>query len=605
MAKARGSSSSDDSASFFFLLAILLVIVVPWSLLLLWSLLFPGRAEVAKRFPTHTEHGLRVRSCQTEEMAKKRDAQIRRLQSRLLFCTRGFFFRVAVLLLLWVWLAWIAMQVQQVLATSSLYQNFDPFAILEVGRGAGAVELKKKFRRLSLQYHPDKNPDPSAADRFMLIKKAYDALADPVGKRNYERYGNPDGPTSVELSVALPSVSKENQGLVLVLFVLFFVIGVPVTMLWCMGGGSDEGSNGVLRATMQALEEGVQASMDIGAAQELLLGSAENAAVRARPEDESELAEISKQLQDVAPDKPGRKASQAPQAAASKAELLFLVHVHRRRELLSVGLAEDLDTLLPKWYGLVLAMAELAVGKKASADAMRSVLGLHRCIVQAISPKEVAGAASPFLQVPHLSAEGVKLWRKGPHKSVSLPALLELPPDGRRKTLENAGLSDQALMDIDEFAACAPRITSCEASVYVEGEDTVCDGDVATVRVTIVREHVREDEASGAAHAPFFPSACVADAWWLVLVFPGKKVLAKRFCLTGASRKLDVTRQFRVSSLGKQRCTLYLMSEAYAGLDIERQVAFEVKRAPAEGAGKKGKDSDDNGADHSDGSGSD
>ena len=40
-------------------------------------------------------------------------------------------------------------------------------------------------------------------------RKAYDALTDPVAKRNYRLYGNPDGPVRVELSVALPSVDKE------------------------------------------------------------------------------------------------------------------------------------------------------------------------------------------------------------------------------------------------------------------------------------------------------------------------------------------------------------------------------------------------------------
>ena len=121
------------------------------------------------------------------------------------------------------------------------YQNFDPYAILEVGGtssnsqiknlgrrehqmkdvllhwkicfSTSAGESRKAFHKLSLKYHPDKNPDAAAAEKFILIKKApwwqeeldpdlqwnnwfwnrtprihrqaYDALTDPVAKRNF------------------------------------------------------------------------------------------------------------------------------------------------------------------------------------------------------------------------------------------------------------------------------------------------------------------------------------------------------------------------------------------------------------------------------------
>lgn len=54
--------------------------------------------------------------------------------------------------------------------------QFDPYEILGIGLGATKEEIKKTFRDLSKLYHPDKNPHPEAAEKYILIHKAYDTL---------------------------------------------------------------------------------------------------------------------------------------------------------------------------------------------------------------------------------------------------------------------------------------------------------------------------------------------------------------------------------------------------------------------------------------------
>lgn len=120
---------------------------------------------------------------------------------------------------------------------------FDPFSILGLEPGAPESEIKKKYRRLSIQYHPDKNPDPgwmcfcclinishccqlwclqqiglsaithvtdvvfflivfvSEAHKYFVehIAKAYQALTDPIARENYEKYGHPDGRQVIKL----------------------------------------------------------------------------------------------------------------------------------------------------------------------------------------------------------------------------------------------------------------------------------------------------------------------------------------------------------------------------------------------------------------------
>ena len=54
----------------------------------------------------------------------------------------------------------------------------DYYAILGVGRKATEDELKKAYRKMALKYHPDKNKDPGAEEKFKEIAEAYEVLND-------------------------------------------------------------------------------------------------------------------------------------------------------------------------------------------------------------------------------------------------------------------------------------------------------------------------------------------------------------------------------------------------------------------------------------------
>ena len=66
----------------------------------------------------------------------------------------------------------------------------DYFKVLGLERGADADAIKKAFRRLARQYHPDVNPgDQNAEARFKEISEAYEVLSDPEKRRRYEQFG--------------------------------------------------------------------------------------------------------------------------------------------------------------------------------------------------------------------------------------------------------------------------------------------------------------------------------------------------------------------------------------------------------------------------------
>lgn len=66
----------------------------------------------------------------------------------------------------------------------------DYYDILGVPRGAADAEIKRAFRKLAQQWHPDVNTDPSAQERFKEINEAYQVLGDAQKRAQYDQFGS-------------------------------------------------------------------------------------------------------------------------------------------------------------------------------------------------------------------------------------------------------------------------------------------------------------------------------------------------------------------------------------------------------------------------------
>ncbi len=66
----------------------------------------------------------------------------------------------------------------------------DYYEVLGVSRNASDDDVKKSFRRLAKQYHPDANKEQGAEARFIEINEAYEVLSDPQKRATYDRYGH-------------------------------------------------------------------------------------------------------------------------------------------------------------------------------------------------------------------------------------------------------------------------------------------------------------------------------------------------------------------------------------------------------------------------------
>ncbi|OOV34821.1 hypothetical protein BV53_04995 [Candidatus Synechococcus spongiarum LMB bulk15N] len=65
----------------------------------------------------------------------------------------------------------------------------DYYDLLNVSRDADPETLKRAYRRLARQYHPDVNKEPGAEERFKEIGRAYEVLSDPEKRARYDQFG--------------------------------------------------------------------------------------------------------------------------------------------------------------------------------------------------------------------------------------------------------------------------------------------------------------------------------------------------------------------------------------------------------------------------------
>jgi translocation protein SEC63 len=97
-------------------------------------------------------------------------------------------------------------------------------------KGATEKEIRKQYRELSKIMHPDRGGSP---EKFKDITRALKSLTDSETKKNWEEFGNPDGPGATHFGIALPKwmVDDKNSMFVLGFYVLVFMIIMPTVVV--------------------------------------------------------------------------------------------------------------------------------------------------------------------------------------------------------------------------------------------------------------------------------------------------------------------------------------------------------------------------------------
>ncbi|ONK75289.1 uncharacterized protein A4U43_C03F15310 [Asparagus officinalis] len=508
------------------------------------------------------------------------------------------------LVLLWIIMGILVYYIKHISHES---QPFEPFSILGLEPGVSDSEIKKAYRRLSILYHPDKNPDPEAHKYFIeFISKAYQALTDPISRENFEKYGHPDGRQGLQMGIALPQFLLNFDGAsggVLLLGIVGVCILLPLMIaVIYLSRSSKYTGNYVMHQTLSTYYYFMKPSLAPSKVMDVFIKAAEYMEMPVRRSDDEPLQKLFVAVRsELNLDLKNIKTEQAKfwkqHPSLVKMELLIQAQLTRESALLSPSLQSDFKEMLELAPRLLEELLKMAVIPRSSQGHgwLRPAIGvveLSQCIIQAVplSARKVTGGNSegiaPFLQLPHVSETIVK--KIGRKRVRTLQELQDMTVEDRAELLTQvAGLSLSQAHDIEVVLDMIPSIT-VDITCETEGEEGIQEGDVVTMYAWVTLK--RKNGLIGALpHCPYYPFH-KEENFWLLLADPvsnevwmSQKVsfMDEAAAVTAASKAIQETKESLGASLKEISVAV---REAVEKVRSGSRLVMGKFQAPAEGS---------------------
>jgi len=547
----------DNQAWNFFALAWLFLYLAPsW-----WSI--KGRLYKAFFGTKDADIGAVART--SDE--KKKAAMLKKKSRGLQTLSQGFWINFAITITLTALFIYISSSINE----GGEVNSFDPFTILDVSAGSDLKIIKKAYKKMSLKWHPDKNPNnPAAEAKFMMVAKAYEALTDPVAKDNFEKFGNPDGKQSLEVSIGLPSwlLDSDNRNLVLMTYLIIMVGVIPFCVWKYYSNSSKFGEKDVMYDTYSWYHHSLDDTTLVKSLPETFAGSAEFRE-KNMPKAQHEKQEIQTMMNKV------RNQMQKPQYSHPiliKGNVLMHAHLTRMTASLSEEYKEDLNYMLSRANSLVDAMISVCKHQEALKTALNCIQ-FGQFVTQACWTKD-----STLMQLPHFTEKELKFALDGKKNTTKTIDKYIAAPDEEKKGLKE--MSPEKKKDVLKCCKLIPDIT-VESKIFVDDDedDKVYEGDLMTVQVKITRNNLEDGEEAGLVHAPHFPFP-KQEAWWIILgTRQGKIISIEKI----ANPKKEFTHdiKFLAPGAGTYNFDLHVLSNAYIGIDKKEEVEVVTNDASA------------------------
>ncbi|KAM4694567.1 translocation protein SEC63 homolog [Discoglossus pictus] len=500
-----------------------------------------------------------------------------------------------VLLMGWALFLFLAYKVSK---TNREYQEYNPYEVLSLDPGATVAEIKKQYRLLSLKFHPDKGGDEVM---FMRIAKAYAALTDEQSRKNWEEFGNPDGPQATTFGIALPAwiVDQKNSMLVLLVYGLAFMVILPVVVgSWWYKSIRYSGDQILIRTTqIYTYFVYKTRNMDMKRLIMVLAGASEfdpqyNKDATSRPADNIQIPQLIREIGSI-----NLKKNEPPLTCpySLKARVLILAHLSRMQ--IPETLKEDQQFILKKCPALLQEMVNvicqlIIMARSREERELRppSLASLENCMkLCQMTVQGLQQFKSPLLQLPYIEEDHLR--RVFNHKKFKIKTIRDMVSmkESDRRILFSF-LEDNNYEELVAVLGSFPHITMEIKPQVLDDEDSnnITVGSLVTVLVTLKRQTMaevfeKEQSTCSAEDQPVEEGqgdvGKIKSKGW-----QQKNKTAKKS--SKAKKKKPVKKKVPPAPLPQQKLTKQKQANGVAGNDI-------VSKEDEEEISDKGSDSED------------